>query len=59
MLLPTTEAPRHTAQAARSGGAVELSDTPGGGLTVGLSLPAAPRRRSERADAGAAAGSGA
>lgn len=45
--------------AAANGGAVELSDTPGGGLTVGLSLPAAPRRRSERADAGAAAGSGA
>ena len=31
-----------------SGGAIELSDSPGGGLTVTLDLTAAPRERSQR-----------
>ena len=44
--------------ATANGGTVELADTPGGGLTVELNLPAAPRRRGERTDAAADTGAG-
>lgn len=40
-----------------SGGTADLSDTPGGGLTVTLSLPEAPRERMTRRTAGNPAGS--